>query len=117
MKLHTSRVRTLQDLRDFTTGNDSFDLEPVSRCDAYRFIEATCKQFDYPHLGKADKGAVKAYLGKATGLSRAQLTRLIQQCRETGTVRDRRGTPGCPFPRRHTPEPAHLPPSVPGVRR
>ncbi len=77
LKLNTLRVRTLQDLRDFTAGNDSFDLEPVSRCDAYRFIEATCKQFGYPHLGKADKGALKAYLGKATGLSRAQLTRLI----------------------------------------
>ena len=46
------RVRTLQDLRNFTAGNDSFDLEPVSRCDAYRFIEATFRQFDYPSLGK-----------------------------------------------------------------
>ena len=104
MTLTTPRVRTLQDLRDFTAGNDSFDLEPVSRCDAYRFIEATYKQFDYPHLGKADKGALKAYLGKATGLSRSQLTRLIGQCRKTGTLRDRRGTPGKPYPRRYTPE-------------
>ena len=104
MKLNTLRVRTLQDLRDFTAGNDSFDLEPVSRCDAYRFIEATYRQFDYPHLGKVDKGALKAYLGKATGLSRAQLTRLIAQCRETGTVRDRRGTPGQPYPPRYTPD-------------
>ena len=104
LKLNTLRVRTLQDLRDFTAGNDSFDLEPVSRCDAYRFIEATYRQFDYPHLGKVDKGALKAYLGKATGLSRAQLTRLIAQCRETGTVRDRRGTPGQPYPPRYTPD-------------
>ena len=104
MKLTTPRVRTLQDLRDFTAGNDAFDLEPVSRCDAYRFIEATCKQFDYPHLGKADKGALKAYLGKATGRSRAQLTRLIKQYRETGAVRDRRGTPGKPYQRHYTPE-------------
>ena len=108
LKLNTLRVRTLQDLRDFTAGNDSFDLEPVSRCDAYRFIEATYKQFDYPHLGKADKGALKAYLGKATGLSRAQLTRLIAQYRETGTVRDRRGTPGQPYPRHYTAEDVRL---------
>ena len=104
LKLNTLRVRTLQDLRDFTTGNDSFDLEPVSRCDAYRFIEATYRQFDYPSLGKADKGALKAYLGKATGLSRAQLTRLIAQCRESGAVRDRRGTPGKPYRRHYTDE-------------
>lgn len=83
LKLNTLRVQTLQDLRDFTAGNDSFNLESVSRCDAYGFIEATHQQFDYPHLGKADKGALKAYPGKATGLSRAQLIRLIAQCRET----------------------------------
>lgn len=104
LKLNTLRVRTLQDLRDFTAGNDSFDLEPVSRDDAYHFIEATYRQFDYPHLGKADKGALKAYLGKATGLSRAQLTRLIAQCRKTGEVRDRRGTPGKPYRRHYTAE-------------
>ncbi|MCY4611221.1 MAG: hypothetical protein OXC38_05940, partial [Gammaproteobacteria bacterium] len=88
MNLNTLRVRTLQDLRDFTAGNDSFDLEPVSRCDAYRFIEATYQQFDYPRLGKLDKGLLKAYLEKATGFSRSQLTRLLAQCRETGTIRD-----------------------------
>ena len=104
LKLNTFRVRTLQDLRDFTAGNDSFDLEPVSRCNAYRFIEATYRQFDYPRLGKVDKGALKAYLGKATGLSRAQLTRLLAQCRETGTVRDRRGTPAQPYRRHYTAE-------------
>ena len=95
MKLNTLRVRTLQDLRDFTAGNESFDLESVSRSEAYRFIEATLKGFRYASLSKADKGALKAYLGKATGRSRAQPTWLIAQCRETGAVRDRR---------RYTPE-------------
>ncbi|MDE0152242.1 MAG: hypothetical protein OXN23_00035 [Gammaproteobacteria bacterium] len=47
---------------------------------------------------------LKAYLGKATGLSRAQLTRLIARWRESGTIRDRRGTPGKPYPRHYTPE-------------
>ena len=108
LNLNTLRVRTLQDLRDFTAGNDSFDLEPVSRGDAYRFIEATYQQFDYPRLGKLDKGLLKAYLEKATGFSRAQLTRLLAQCRETGAVRDRRGTPGQPYLRHYTPEDVRL---------
>ena len=103
LKLNTLHVRTLQDLRDFTAGNDSFDLQPASRPEAYRFIEATYQQFGYPHLGKAGKGAVRAYLGKATRFSPSQLTRLIAQCRETGRVRDRRGCPGKPYPRRYTP--------------
>ena len=99
MTLNTPRVRTLQDLRDFTAGSESFDLKPVSRCEAYHFIETLYQQFDYPHLGKADKGLLKACLAKVTEFSRAQLNRLLKQCRETGTVRDRRGRPGQPFPR------------------
>lgn len=104
MSLTTPRVRTLQDLRDFTAGSESFDLKPVSRSEAYRFIEAIYRKFDYPNLGKADKGLLKAYLEKTTGFSRSQLTRLLRQCRETGTVRDRRGAPGRPFAPRYTPE-------------
>ena len=50
LKPNTLRVRTLQDLRDFTAGMDPFDLELVSRCDTYRFIEATCKQFGGDHI-------------------------------------------------------------------
>ena len=49
LKLNTLRVRTLQDLRDFTAGNDSFDLQPASRPEAYRFIEATYQQFGDLH--------------------------------------------------------------------
>ena len=45
----------------------------------------------YRRLGKLDKGLVKRYLGKVTGLSRAHLTRLIARNRKTGRVEGRRG--------------------------
>ena len=52
---------------------------------------------------ESDKGLVRRYLAKVTGLSRAQLTRLIGQHRETGRIEDRRGgAPACPFERRYT---------------
>ena len=66
-----------------------------SRCwSAYDFIRRTLVQFDYAALGKADKGAVKAYMAKMTGLSRAQLTRLVRQYRESGPPRPSRRWPG-----------------------
>ena len=102
LDLNTHRVRTLKALRDFMAGSESFDFKPVSRLEAYRFIEATLTTFGYSDLGRADKGAVKAYLHKVTDLSRAQLTRLIQQWRDTGALRDHRGTPGKPYSRRYT---------------
>lgn len=42
---------------------------------------------------------MRRYLERVSGLSRAQLTRLIQQFRETGSLRDRRAKR---FPRRYT---------------
>ena len=60
-------------------------------------------RFEYARLGKPDRGLVKGLLGKATGLSRAQLTRLVRQFVNTGQVVDRRGgAPRRPFERRYT---------------
>ncbi len=49
------------------------------------------RQLRHSSLGKADRGVVREYLQKVTGLSRSQVTRLIRQYRDTGRVRDRRG--------------------------
>ena len=46
-------------------------------------------QLSYEGLGKPDKGVVRRYLAKMTGLSRVQLTRLICQHQETGRIKDR----------------------------
>ena len=50
-----------------------------------------------PGRGKADKGLLRRFLVKVTGLSRAQVTRLLHQRRTNGTINDRRG-PHHPFP-------------------
>ena len=101
--LQTQRVQTLEQVRRVAEGNEPVDFALADRASAYDFIRRTLVQFDYSALGKADKGAVKAYLGKMTGLSRAQLTRLMAQHRCTGHIRDRRGAgPTRPFVRRYT---------------
>ena len=41
---------------------------------------------EYASLGKRERGEIRAYLGKVTGLSLPQVTRLIRMCRETGTI-------------------------------
>ena len=84
-------------------GNEPVDFKIAERSGAYEFIRRTLVQFRYTALDKADKGTVKAYLAKMTGLWRAQLTRLIAQPRDTGRVRDRRADgPARPFQRRYT---------------
>ena len=101
--LQTQRVRTLEQVRRVAEGNEPVDFAVAERESAYEFIRRTLVEFGYTTLSKFDKGVVKAYLAKMTGLSRAQLTRLMAQHRDTGRICDRRdGGPARPFERRYS---------------
>ena len=109
MTLRTERIRTLEQVRAFLGGSEPVDFDLDDRDSAYLFVKRSLERFRYHRLGKPDKGLVRAYLAKVTGLSRAQLTRLIAQHRRTGDVRDRRGKPPAnAFRRRYTPRDAAL---------
>ena len=74
------------------------DYQPKDRASAYAFVRRTLAAFDYHRLGRADRGCVRAYIGKACGFSAAQISRLIRQQAETGAVVDRRArNSGRPF--------------------
>ena len=101
--LQTERVQTLDWVRAFVVGSEAVDFTGADRESIYEFVRRALVRLDYERLGKSDKGLVKRYLVKMTGLSRAQLTRLIGRHRETGRIEDRRGgAPACPFERRYT---------------
>ena len=85
------------------------DFELTDRGSAYAFVRRTLVRFEYHGLGKPDKGLVKRFLEKVTGLSRAHVTRLIRQHHRTGHIRDHGGKPPAnAFPRRYTPYDAAL---------
>ena len=88
-----TRLRTLNQVRRFLNVADAPGLGTESRESIYDFIRKTLDKFQYYDLRKRDKSLVKTFLTRVTGLSRAQLTRLVAQHRETGTIRDRRGMP------------------------
>ena len=109
MTLQTERLRTAEQIRGFLDGSGGVDFVPESREEAYGFVRRTLVRLDYESLGRAAKGAVRGFLGKATGLSRAQVTRLIAQYRETGRVEDRRAAnSGRAFERVYTPADVRL---------
>ena len=99
VKLDTQRLQTLDQIREFLAGSRPLDLQPETRAEAYAFVAETLQRFDYSRQGKADKGLIRRFLNKVTGLSRAQVTRLLHQHRTTGAIADRRrpqpfGQPG-----------------------
>ena len=109
MTLRTERIRTLDQIRAFLDGNQPADFELTDRTSAYAFVRRTLVRFEYHSLGKPDKGLVKRFVEKVTGFSRAQITRLIQQHRRTGHIRDhRKRPPANAFQRRYTPHDAAL---------
>jgi transposase InsO family protein len=104
VNIDTHRVKTLDDVEVFLASSSAFQFTLADREAAYPWIEATLTQLGYKKLGKVEKGLIKTYVEKVTGLSRAQVTRLITQYRKTGRIRDRRGPPAKPFQRRYTQE-------------
>ena len=102
--LDVERLHSLDPVRAFLDSNEPVDFKPRSWAEAYAFVQRTLARFGYARLGKADKGALRRFLGKTTGLSRAQLTRLVRQYLDTGWIVDRRGGPPArPFERRCAP--------------
>lgn len=102
LRLDIERLRTLDEVRDFMAGSEPVDFRFVERIHAYDFVRQVLVRSRYLRLRRSDKGLVRRFLVKVTGLSRAQVTRLITQYRETGRVEDRRRGPKRPFPRRYT---------------
>ena len=103
MTLQTERLRTVGQVRGFLAGSGEVGFKPAGREEAYGFVRRTLVRLDYGTLDRAGKGTVREFLMKATGLSRAQVTRLVAQHRETGRIEDRRGSnSGRPFERVYT---------------
>jgi len=99
LSLDTERLRTLDEVRAFLDGNGPVDFRHRDRGGTYEFVRRTLRRFGYARLGRADKGLLRHYLQKVTGLSRAQVTRLIGQYCRSGDIRDRRRGPTRPFER------------------
>lgn len=100
--LQTAGLQTLAQVRAFVEGNEPIAFALTDRRTAHLWMTETRRRFRYRHLARADKGLLRQYLAKVTGLSRAQVTRAIAQFGRGGVIEDRRQAPAKPFARRYT---------------
>jgi len=101
--LHTQGLQTLAQVRAFVSGNEPVSFTLEDRACAYDWMACTLRQFDYLRCKRPDKGILRRYLRKVTGLSRAQVARCIKQfTTDGGRIKDRRHAPAVPFVRRYT---------------
>ena len=78
---------SLEQIRAFLAGSGEVRFAVQRRGEVYAWVERTLVRHAYGGLGRADKGVVRKYIGRMTGLSRAQATRLIAGHRKTGQVK------------------------------
>lgn len=78
---------SMEELQFFLNSSDSLKFHGHSRTETYAWIEKTLRQYKYLACPRAEKGLLRQYLQKMTGLCPAQLTRLIDQFRRTRQVR------------------------------
>lgn len=81
------QVSTIQEVKRFLGGNHAVELEAVSGEERYKWIEDVLVRFQYRRLRGAEKGVVRQYIGKVTGYSRAQVSRLIGKYVRQGELR------------------------------
>jgi transposase len=99
--MHEAEKLSLDQIEAFLNASEEIRFEGENREQVYGWVEQVLRQQQYPKQGRKARGLVRRYLEKMTGLSRAQVTRLIARYRAHGevqasTYRRRR------FPQRYT---------------
>lgn len=73
-------------IKEWLKTSAAMELKVRSRAETYAWAQRLLVGQEYARQGKKERGVIRAYLSKMTGLSMAQTARLIQMYRQTGAV-------------------------------
>jgi len=76
-----------EQIREFLKSSQPIEFVGCGRDEKYGWVERVLGAQNYGELGKGDRGVVRAYVEKVTGMSAAQTTRLIRAFLDSGVVR------------------------------
>jgi transposase InsO family protein len=79
---------SLEQIRTFLAASEEFRFEANNREEVYGWVTRTLVEQEYSRQKREAKGLIRRYVAKMTGLSRAQVTRLVGQYRKKGMVKD-----------------------------
>jgi transposase InsO family protein len=101
--MNEAQVRTLEQVRQVLAGTQAMEFQAAADDEGrYAWIGSVLKRFDYPRLGRTDRGPVLAYLQRLSGYSRAQITRLVKRWTAGKALVKNYSAPRQPFARRYT---------------
>ncbi len=76
-------------IREFLASSGGVEFSSHERAPMYAWTESVLVAQEFARLRKKERGVVRSYIGKMTGLSPAQITRLIRTYLDTGSVQER----------------------------
>src|ERR1700689_500308 len=82
-----SEATSLEQIRAFLGGSGEVRFAGQRRDEVYGWTEGTLVQHQYGVLSRQEKGLVRRHVARMTGLSRAQVTRLITSYTDSGRVK------------------------------
>jgi len=78
-----------EQIQEFLRSSEPIEFSSGGREERYLWVERVLVAQKYGELGKRERGLVRAYLRKVTGLSESQTTRMIRAYLDCGLVRAR----------------------------
>jgi transposase InsO family protein len=86
VQMQNAETLSAEQIREFLKLSQEMEFTGQSRAEVYGWVERVLVAQEYAAQGKKERGVVRAYLAKVTGLSLAQITRLVRMYRATGRV-------------------------------
>ena len=84
--MHQAEKLNLEGIRRFIEASEEIRFAGANRGQVYGWVERVLVRQEYAQQGKAARGLLRRYIEKMTGLSRAQVTRLIARYAASGRV-------------------------------
>ena len=86
IRMQNSEVLSEEQIHDFLKGTAGVNFVGQTKEEVYAWVESVLTGQEFLRQDKKQRGAVRAYVEKVTGLSSAQVTRLIRLFRKTNCV-------------------------------
>src|SRR5690348_1439113 len=84
--MQNAEALTPEQIREFLQSSQKIEFAGQNRAERYQFVQRVLVAQEYLAQRKKQRGAIRAYLSKITGLSLPQLTRLLRKYRKSGVV-------------------------------
>jgi hypothetical protein len=86
VQIRNAEKLTLSEMDDFVRASREIEFAGASRQEVYDWIGKTLGEQNYFQQRKKQRGIIRSYLNRMTGISMPQLTRLLRRYRQDGRI-------------------------------